>query len=29
VIPEPNGEHVITRYTLARLLDKLDELAGG
>ena len=26
VIPEPNGEHVITRHTLARLLDKLDEL---
>ncbi len=26
-IPEPNGEHVISRYTLCELLDKLDELA--
>lgn len=25
-IPEPNGETVITRYRLAELLDKLDEL---
>jgi len=25
-IPEPNGETVITRYTLKELLDKLDEL---
>jgi hypothetical protein len=25
-IPEPNGETVITRYTLRELLDKLDEL---
>ena len=29
VIPEPNGEQVITRYTLGHLLDKLDELTGG
>ena len=28
-IPEPNGEHVISRYTLRELLDKLDELTGG
>ena len=28
-IPEPNGEMVITRYRLAELLDKLDELTGG
>ena len=27
-IPEPNGEHVISRYTLRELLDKLDELTG-
>ena len=27
-IPEPNGEMVITRYRLAELLDKLDELTG-
>jgi hypothetical protein len=27
-IPEPNGETVITRYRLAELLDKLDELTG-
>ena len=27
-IPEPNGEHVITRYTLRELLDKLDQLTG-
>jgi hypothetical protein len=25
-IPEPNGEMVITRYRLAELLDKLDQL---
>lgn len=25
-IPEPNGETVITRYTLRELLGKLDEL---
>ena len=25
-IPEPDGELVITRYILARLLDKLEEL---
>ena len=25
-IPEPDGETVITRYTLRELLDKLDEL---
>ena len=25
-VPEPNGEHVISRYTLRELLDKLDEL---
>jgi hypothetical protein len=25
-IPEPNGETVITRYTLRELLDKLGEL---
>ena len=29
VIPEPNGEQVITRYTLGQLLYKLDELTGG
>jgi hypothetical protein len=28
VIPEPNGEQVITRYTLGQLLDKLDEMTG-
>jgi hypothetical protein len=28
VIPESNGEQVITRHTLSRLLDKLDELTG-
>jgi len=27
-IPEPNGEHVISRHTLRELLDKLDELTG-
>jgi hypothetical protein len=27
-IPEPDGETVITRYTLRELLDKLDELTG-
>ena len=25
-IPEPHGEHVISRYTLRELLNKLDEL---
>ena len=29
VIPEPDGERVVTRYTLKALLDKLDELTGG
>jgi protein-tyrosine-phosphatase len=29
VIPEPDGEQVITRYTLGQLLDRLDELIGG
>jgi hypothetical protein len=28
-IPEPDGEIVITRYRLAELLDKLDELTVG
>jgi hypothetical protein len=28
-IPEPEGETVITRYTLRELLDKLDELTAG
>ena len=28
-IPEPNGETVITRYTLRELLDKLGELMAG
>lgn len=28
-IPEPNGETVISRYTLKELLDKLDEVTGG
>jgi len=28
VIPEPDGERVVTRYTLRALLDKLDELPG-
>ena len=28
-IPEPDGEHVISRYTLRELLDKLAELTGG
>ncbi len=27
-IPKPNGEHVISRFTLRELLDKLDELTG-
>lgn len=27
-IPEPNGETVITRYSLREVLDKLDELTG-
>jgi hypothetical protein len=27
-IPEPNGEQVISRYTLRELLDKLAELTG-
>ncbi len=25
-IPEPDGERIISRYTLHELLDKLDEL---
>ena len=28
-IPEPDGETVITRYTLGELLDRLDELTTG
>ena len=28
LIPEPDGERVITRYTLRELLDKLDQLTG-
>jgi hypothetical protein len=28
-IPEPDGETVITRYTLRELLDKLGELTSG
>jgi len=28
-IPEPDGETVITRYTLWKLLDRLDELTTG
>jgi len=28
VIPEPDGETVVTRYTLRELLDKLDGLTG-
>jgi hypothetical protein len=28
-ITEPDGEHVISRYTLRELLDRLDELTGG
>jgi hypothetical protein len=28
VIPEADGERVVTRYTLRQLLDKLDELTG-
>ena len=27
-VPEPDGEHVISRYTLRELLGKLDELTG-
>ncbi len=27
-MPMPNGEHVISRFTLCELLDKLDELTG-
>jgi hypothetical protein len=27
-IPEPNGERVVTRYTLRELLDRLDQLTG-
>jgi predicted secreted protein len=27
-VPEPGGEHVISRYTLRELLGKLDELTG-
>jgi hypothetical protein len=29
IIPEADGERVVTRYTLRELLDKLDELTGG
>lgn len=28
-VPEPEGETVITRYTLRELLDKLEALVGG
>jgi hypothetical protein len=28
IIPQPNGETVITRYNLKAILDKLDELLG-
>jgi hypothetical protein len=28
LIPEPDGETVITRHTLRELLDKLDKLTG-
>jgi hypothetical protein len=28
LIPEPNGERVITRYTLRELLDTLDQFTG-
>jgi hypothetical protein len=28
IIPEADGERVVTRYTLHELLDKLDELTG-
>jgi hypothetical protein len=28
-IPEPDGETVITRYTLRELLDRLDDLTTG
>lgn len=28
-IPTLNGEHVISRYRLSELLDKLDDLTGG
>ena len=28
-LPEPDGEIVITRYTLRELLDRLDELTTG
>ena len=27
-IPEPDGERIISRYTLRELLDKLGELTG-
>ena len=27
-VPEPDGEHVISRYTLRELLGQLDELTG-
>ena len=27
-IPEPDGERIISRYTLRELLDKLDKLTG-
>jgi hypothetical protein len=29
LLPEPDGETVITRYTLSELLDRLDELTTG
>ncbi|HTQ90028.1 MAG TPA: hypothetical protein VMK84_11090 [Streptosporangiaceae bacterium] len=29
LLPEPDGETVITRYTLQELLDRLDELTIG
>ena len=29
LLPEPDGETVITRYTLRKLLDRLDELTTG
>ena len=28
IIPEPNGQQVITRYILGQLPDRLDELTG-
>ena len=27
-IPEPDGERIISRYTLRQLLDRLDDLTG-